>query len=98
MDSKIKETIEKNMQLITDAANATSEINDALGAVIIRASDLSTSGSVLGAARKTLPGIVDQIMYAVNQIKQAMNEEAKPAEVAEPAQEQTETRVASKKK
>lgn len=78
MDTKIKESIEKNVQLIVDAANATAEVNEGLGSVIIRAADLPTSGSVLGAARKTLPDIANQLMFAVNQIRQAIKDEKEP--------------------
>lgn len=98
MKKETIETIEKSTNLIAEAANAIPGINEALGSVIIRAADLSSSGSTIEAVRKTLPDIVNQILFSVNQIKQAMKEETKPADAAEPAQEQTETRVACKKK
>ena len=99
MNTKTKETIEKSIPLIDQAAQAIKDITDALGSVIIRAADIPTSGSNLGAAIKTLPQVQNQILFAARQIEQAMKEECAPAdEAAVEKQEAKQSAVAGKKK
>lgn len=78
MNTKTKETIEKAIPLIDQAAQTIKNITDALGYVIVRAADVSSSGSTLDATLKTLPNVQNQILYAAAQINQAIKADDEP--------------------
>lgn len=82
MNTKNKETIEKAISLVSQAAQTIKNINEALGGVIIRGIDASTTGNTIGAALETLPQVQTQILFAARQIEQVMKEECVPAEEA----------------
>lgn len=86
MNTKTIEKITESTKIITEAAQVIKNITDALGGVIVRAADVSSSGSTLDATLKTLPNVQNQILYAAAQINQAIkanNEPQKEEEATE---------------
>ncbi len=78
MNTKTIEKITESTKIITEAAQVIKNITDALGGVIVRAADVSSSGSTLDATLKTLPNVQNQILYAAAQINQAIKADDEP--------------------
>lgn len=97
MNTKTTEKITEAVKLIDNAAQVIQNVNDALGGVIIRAADIPTSGNTIGAARETLPNVMNQMLYAARQIEQAMKEEEPQKEETESAEQPVQEKPASKK-
>lgn len=103
MNTKTTEKIAEAVKLIDKAAQVIQNVNDALGGVIIRAADIPTSGNTIGAARETLPNVMNQVLYAARQIEQALKEEEesqkeKTESAEQPVQEKPASKKASDKK
>lgn len=98
MNTKTTEKITEAVKLIDKAAQVIQNVNDALGGVIIRAADIPTSGNTIGAARETLPNVMNQVLYAARQIEQALKEEEESQkEETESAEQPVQEKPASKK-